>query len=84
MELNKPKVKLVGTDGNAFSILARVRKVLRKAGHPEEYIDKFTEEATSGDYNHLLQLASIYFTRIHYVFSLYYQSKNTMCHKNML
>lgn len=60
MVLNKPKVKLVGTDGNAFSILARVRSALRKAGYLEEYVDKFTEEARSGDYNHLLQVCCEY------------------------
>lgn len=59
-EINKPKVKLVGIDGNAFSILARVRKALRKAGYPKEHIEKFTEEAISGDYDNLLQVCCKY------------------------
>jgi len=47
------KVQLSGTDGNAFAILARVRKALRQAGHGE-VVEEFTQEATSGDYDHLL------------------------------
>ncbi len=47
-------VKLVGEDGNAFAILGRVMKALRKAGVPKEERDKFNAEATSGDYDFLL------------------------------
>jgi hypothetical protein len=50
----KPTVTLVGTDGNAFSILGRVQKALRKAGADEEYVRKYQMEATSGDYDNLL------------------------------
>ena len=32
----KPTVKLIGEDGNAFAILGRVRKALRKAGYSTE------------------------------------------------
>lgn len=49
------KVKLVGTDGNAFSILSKVNRALREAGVDETEIQKFLEEAKSGDYDHLLQ-----------------------------
>jgi hypothetical protein len=52
--LTKPTVKLVGEDGNAFSIMGRVKKALRRAGADKEYIDKYLSEATSGDYDHLL------------------------------
>jgi hypothetical protein len=52
--LTKPTVKLVGEDGNAFSIMGRVKKALRRAGADKEYIDKYLGEATSGDYDHLL------------------------------
>ena len=48
------KVKLVGEDGNAFSILGRVTKALRRAKVSEEEINLFRKEATSGDYNNLL------------------------------
>lgn len=49
-------VKLVGEDGNAFSILARVSKALKKAGVSKEEISKFQKEAMSSDYNHLLNV----------------------------
>jgi len=47
------KVELLGSNGNAFSILAKVTKALRKNGY-EDLIEKYTEEAQSGDYDHLL------------------------------
>lgn len=50
----KIKVKLVGEDGNAFAILGRVQREMRRGGVPKEEIDKFLAEATDGDYNHLL------------------------------
>ena len=49
------KVKLTGSDGNAFAILGKVIRALRTANLPKEEIDAFTAEATSGDYDHLLQ-----------------------------
>ena len=48
------KVKLIGTDGNAFAILGRVKDALRRGGQSKEFIDAFLKEATSGDYDHLL------------------------------
>jgi len=48
----KPQLELVGHDGNAFVILGRARKVALKHGLPWDAIHK---EATSGDYDHLLQ-----------------------------
>ena len=53
----KPTVKLVGTDGNAFAILGKCQGVARKAGWSKEQIDQFMDEATSGDYDHLLMTA---------------------------
>lgn len=50
-------VKLVGNDGNAFSIIARVSQALRRDGVSQEEIDLFTEEAMSGDYNNVLSTA---------------------------
>ena len=49
------KVKLVGKDGNAFAILGRVLAGLQKAKATEEDIKAFLVEATSSDYDHLLQ-----------------------------
>lgn len=50
------KVKLVGSNGNAFAILGKVQLAMKKAGVSKEDIDKFMEEAMSDDYDHLLQV----------------------------
>lgn len=47
-------VKLVGEDGNAFSILGRVKHAMKQAGVSADECGKFMDDATSGDYNHLL------------------------------
>lgn len=47
-------VKLVGEDGNAFTVLSRVREALRRAGLPREEVKAYLAEAISGDYNNLL------------------------------
>ena len=49
------QVQLTGQDGNAFAILGRTTAALRAAGVPSEEIDAYFAEATSGDYDHLLQ-----------------------------
>jgi len=49
------KVQLSGEDGNAFFIIGRTSKALRRAGAPKEDIDAYIAEATSGDYDHVLQ-----------------------------
>jgi len=48
-------VQLTGEDGNAFSIIARVRSALRRGGISREECVTFLAEAMSGDYDHLLQ-----------------------------
>ena len=48
-------VELTGQDGNGFFIIARTTGALRRAKVPTDEIDRFTAEATSGDYDHLLQ-----------------------------
>ena len=58
--MEKPVVKLIGEDGNAFAILGKVKKALRAANYPQETIEKFTTEAMSGDYNNLLQVCMKY------------------------
>ena len=47
-------VQLTGNDGNAFFIIGAVSSALRRHGVDKEEIDVFTEEAMSGDYDHLL------------------------------
>lgn len=55
-ERQKPTVQLSDRDGNAHSILGRVRTALLDAGYTKDDIDLYTAEATSGDYDHLLQV----------------------------
>jgi hypothetical protein len=59
-DTTKPKLKLVGEDGNAFAILARAKRALRGAGREDEVQD-FVYEATSGDYDHLLRVVMEWF-----------------------
>jgi len=56
----KPTVKLIGHDGNAFSIMGHVKQALRYKGADREYIEKYLKEATSGDYDHLLVVSMEY------------------------
>jgi len=59
--MSKPVLKLVGEDGNAFNILGKAQREARAAGCDEETINQFMSEATSGDYDHLLQTCMKYF-----------------------
>ncbi len=52
-------VRLIGEDGNAFSILARVTQALREAGLPEKAAE-YLARATAGDYRHLLAVTLEY------------------------
>ncbi len=56
----KPTVKLIDTEGNAFSILGRVREALLKAGADKEYVKKYLDEVMCGDYNNLLCVSMDY------------------------
>lgn len=55
-EKKKPEVKLLGEDGNAYFILARVSRELKKAGYTPEEIKEYDRQATSGDYDNLLRV----------------------------
>lgn len=57
----KPRVKLVGEDGNAFAILGRCREAARKAKWTPERIKEFTDKALAGGYNNLLCVCMEYF-----------------------
>lgn len=54
-------VKLVGEDGNAFAILGRCSRAMKEAGVPKTEIDRFIEEATSGNYDNLLATCTKWF-----------------------
>jgi len=53
----KPKVILVGEDGNAFAVMGAVSEALKQAKHPTTYVSQVTKEMMSGDYDHLLATA---------------------------
>ena len=59
--VTKPVLELTGHDGNAFAILGSAMRVAGKAGWTKEEVDKFMNEAQSGDYDHLLQTCMKYF-----------------------
>lgn len=48
------KAQLTGKDGNAFAVLSTVQRALREGGVDKHELDEFWNQATSGDYNHLL------------------------------
>lgn len=58
---NKPKLKLVGEDGNAFMILGLAQRAAKKAGWTKEQIDEYMTKAMAGNYDHLLQTTMEYF-----------------------
>jgi len=52
-------VLLTGKNGNALLILGLVRRGILHSNHPE-LADKFMNEATDGDYDHLLRTCMRY------------------------
>jgi len=53
-------VKLVGESGNAFSIIGRVRKAMKRGGVDPAEIEKYSDEAMSGDYDNVLSTTMKY------------------------
>lgn len=53
------KYSLVGVNGNAYAIMGYVSRALRHEGMAE-LVDKYHEEATSSDYEHLLLISMIF------------------------
>ena len=51
------EVQLVGEDGSAFVILMKIERALKLAGVSPDEVLEFRTEATSGNYDHLLQTA---------------------------
>ncbi len=51
-----PPCALVGEDRNAFAIMGRVSKSLRRAGY-SNLVPLYQKLATSGDYNNLLMVS---------------------------
>ena len=59
--MEKPVVKLVGRDGNAFAILGECKRIAKKNNWTPEQISEFYDKAMEGDYDHLLQTVMTYF-----------------------
>jgi hypothetical protein len=58
--MEKPICKLVGTDGNVFSIIGNVSRVLKRAGQADK-AKEFTEKAfKAGSYDEVLTMLHDY------------------------
>ena len=51
------EVQLTGNDGNAFAIMAAVKKAIVKAGATPEQVAQYLMDSMSGDYDNLLRVA---------------------------
>lgn len=47
-------------DGNAMNLMGYTRRVLKRAGNSNEVLTAFSNEATSGDYDHVIQTCMAY------------------------
>jgi hypothetical protein len=54
-------IPLVGEDGNAFSILGRVSRAMKRAGLHDQW-EEFRAEATASDYDNLLMTVMRWFS----------------------
>ena len=56
----KPKVKLIGENGNVFNIIGLCQRALRKAGMQKEASEFVDKAFNTGSYNEVLILAQTY------------------------
>lgn len=59
-ESHKPTCKLVGKDGNIFSILGRVSRTLKENGKTEQVKEVSERVMASGSYGEALQIIMEY------------------------
>ena len=57
--MDKPEVTLVGTNGNALSIIGKCTAALKKAGMADK-AKEFQKKAMSGDYDNVLRTVMEY------------------------
>ena len=50
------KVPLLGEDGNAFAIIGRTTKELKRAKVGSDEVESYMKEAMSGDYDNVLRV----------------------------
>lgn len=55
-------IDLEGQDGNAMFLIGAVRRALKTAGNTPQVLTAFSDEAMSGDYDHVLQTCIAYTT----------------------
>ena len=58
--LKRPKMKLVGMDGNIFAILGRASRLLKENGQPQQAKEMSSRVYQSGDYYKALNIISEY------------------------
>lgn len=51
------KYRLVGVNGNAYCVMGYVQTAMREVGMSKEEMKKYSQNAMSGDYNHLLSVS---------------------------
>lgn len=61
MKDERPKLELVGQDGNAFMVLGLAKRAASEAGWDKEKFDAFLQKAISGNYDHLLRTVMEHF-----------------------
>lgn len=54
-------VQLLGQDGNAFNVLGLCKRAMERNHLPQEEINQFIKEATSGNYDHLIATVMSWF-----------------------
>ena len=54
------QLDLIGLDGNAFAVLGAWRRAAQKQGWTLAEITLVIDEATKGDYDHLLQVIVVH------------------------
>ncbi len=58
---DRPTVRLIGGDGNAFTVIGKCHRAARKAGWSDDRWQKVRDEMMAGNYDHLLGTAMKYF-----------------------
>jgi hypothetical protein len=59
--MKKPKIKLIGRDGNAFAIMGACKQAANKAKWTSEQWKEVQTKMMNGDYDNLLRVACEYF-----------------------
>ena len=54
------EVELIGHDGGAFPIIAKVTNAMKRANIDKSVIEEYKKEATAGDYDNLLRVTMEY------------------------